>query len=380
MLRRAGWIGLATLLALVVSIPASRMLTRPTAEAITGDLPAVDADYLVFNDAGTYRVRKSLSGAVLGTSSSTDVGVVVNAAITDIGTGSGVIAFLSGTYNDKTKITLHGGVGLVGTGSEHAKSATRYTIIKAVAGFPATQPLVTTDGVGAFLRSIVLDGANLATSAFETGADEPRLDEVAFRGGTSSTVHVLNDRGTANLVDIRKDTGVAPTGLYIQSGADWNWVNTRVADGGYQTVVKVQGTGNLFSNAHFTGGVSTTTNTINDGDRNRFVNVYFDTVSSGPLFQNVSGHCSITGGWFRAATLIADNTYPMVKVTDGWLVLNGTQGEAGTNRFSYGIDIAATANLVTAVGNQFSDIGQATAWNTAPEAHAANTRNGVAID
>src|SRR5205814_1665577 len=139
----------------------------------------------------------------------------------------------------------------------------------------------------------------------------------------------------ANMVDVRRGTGTATIGLFVEAGADWNWVNTKVVDGSYTTVVDLQGSGHLFDNGHFTGGASTTTNAINAGDRNRFVDIYFDSVTTGPLFDNQSGNCSITGGWFRAANLNATNTYSMVKVSGGSLVLNGTQGEAGTNQYKW---------------------------------------------
>ena len=180
------------------------------------------------------------------------------------------------------------------------------------------------------------------------------------------------------MVDVGRGSGTAATGLWVEAGSDWNWVNTKVVDGSYTTVVKIQGSGQLFDNAHFTGGMSTTTNTINDGDRNRFVDVYFDSVTSGPLFENVSGNCSVTSGWFRAANLGTTNMYSMVKVSGGNFILNGTQGEAGTNKFKWGIE--TTAGATTVLGNQFRNLAQLIPWNTTPTAHVANTLDGTDVD
>ena len=72
---------LSLVAALVAAAPLTGTFGAPEAPLITGDLPAVNTDYLVFNDAGTYRVRKSLTGTLLGTTSTTNVGVVVNAAV-----------------------------------------------------------------------------------------------------------------------------------------------------------------------------------------------------------------------------------------------------------------------------------------------------------
>src|SRR5207249_4440541 len=143
--------------------------------------------------------------------------------------------------------------------------------------FPTTQPLVTTSGAGgnSALRSITLDAANIAQAPFKAATDEPRLDDVGFRGGTLYSLWIASNRGIANMVDVRRGTGTATIGLFVEAGADWNWVNTKVVDGSYTTVVDLQGSGHLFDNGHFTGGASTTTNAINAGDRNRFVDIYF---------------------------------------------------------------------------------------------------------
>jgi len=102
---------------------------------------------------------------------------------------------------------------------------------------------------------------------------------------------------------------------------------------------------------------------------------------NGPLFKNEGGHASITGGWFRAANLDTNNAYPMVEVAGGYLILNGTQGEAGmTNGYDWGIQIDAGAFTVNVVGNQFTDVKGVTPWNTSPTTHAGNTLNGVCVD
>jgi hypothetical protein len=384
MSRRFGLIVLVLVTASVGFLVGTGAAVRSAPSIIGDHLPDYHVDYLVFNDAGTYRARKSIDGSLLATTSTDDVSAVINAA-DDNATSPALIGLPSGTFNAKTQISLDTGTGLIGTGSDFTNIPSRYTVIKASSTFsPNTNALVITDGTGvnsagnSSLRNIALDAGDYADSALKVDSLEVRLDGVALSGGRTYTLHVNSNRGMADLVTAREGNGTPTTGLYVENGLDWNWVNLRVVGGSYTTVVDLSNAqGHLIDTGHFTGGISTTTNTRIGGTRNRLVNIYFDTVRSGPLVENAGGDNLVASSWFKATQLLSDDTYSMVKVSAGDFVLVGSQSEVGTNRWKWGFEISGTGSVTTVVGNQFRGVAQATIWNVEPTAHDANTRNGV---
>jgi hypothetical protein len=351
---------------------------------IGAHLPDYQVDYLVFLDPSDskYKARKSIDGTILATTSTDDIGAVIEAADANA-TASALIGVTSGTFTTKTQISLDSGTGLIGTGADLTSTPTRYTVIKAITGFSTSAAVVTTNGVAgnSSLRNISIDGANIATNAFDAETADVRLDSVAFSGGTDKTLLVNANRGTADLVTVQRGSGTATIGLYVAGGSDWNWTNLRVVDGAYTTVVHVLGSGFLFDTCHFTGGASTVTNTKIGGGRNRFVNCYFDSVHSGPLVENIAGNNLVANAWFKATSLDA-TTYSMVKVSAGDFILMGSQVDPPTpNLWQYGFETPATGSVTTVVGNQFRGVNQPTVpWNNTPTTHAGNTMNGTCVD
>lgn len=339
--------------------------------------PRSVADFFVFWDASQSKYIAAGPGQTTITGTSTDVGAVINSAVTALA-GAGTIQILPSAakrvYDSTSEIAINqNGICLRGAGGVHRGTIPSGPVVIRLNS--AQTSLVNATGFYFHMDNLILDGNGLCTNTLLMAQQSQKVTQCTIVNGTT-----YNVRGTAlggtiincNLQGPDPDSSATPDGNLRIDSTDWMVAYNRINRGGGGAgigVVFLNGAANQFVGNHVTGvvtggivGAASKSLLYTGATRQKIQGNFFDSCDGTAMVTLANSDCQFEGNLlYQSAGVAANNTVPAIDATSATsttLRVSGNHFVAGAGRvWTYAISCtgggAATSGDFT--GNMVSN-------------------------